>query len=90
MVILRHFFLFLLGGSGYYALEYLWRGWSHISMFLAGGVCFLLLGRLNTLRPQLKLPLRGIVGAVLITLVELLAGFLVNRNYSVWITGKCP
>ena len=53
-------------------------------MFFAGGVCFLLLGKLNALRPRLKLPLRGIAGAGIITMVELAAGLLVNRNYRVW------
>ena len=74
--------LFLVGGSGYVALEYLWRGWSHWSMFLAGGFCFLLLGRLSRLR--LSLVLRGILGAGIITATELLAGLLVNRQYTVW------
>ena len=84
MGIFKKIFLFLLGGSAYVGLEWLWRGWSHISMFFAGGVCFLLLGKLNALRPRLKLPLRGLVGAGIITMVELLAGLLVNRNYRVW------
>lgn len=53
-------------------------------MFLAGGVCFLLLGRLNTVRPRLKLPLRALAGALIITMVELTAGLLVNRHYGVW------
>ena len=53
-------------------------------MFFAGGVCFLLLGRLNTVCPRLKWPLRSIVGALIITMVELAAGLLVNRQYGVW------
>ena len=76
--------LFLIGGSGYVGLELLWRGRSHISMFLAGGICFLLLGKLNRIRPQLPLLLRGTVGAVVITSVELAAGLLANRDYNVW------
>lgn len=75
---------FLLGGAGYVALEYLWRGRSHGSMFLAGGTCFLLLGKLSNIRPQLSWPLRGLVGAGIITMVELLAGLLFNRDYRVW------
>ena len=90
MVILRHFFLFLLGGGGYCALEWLWRGRSHISMFFAGGVCFLLLGWLKTTFPRLKLPLRGIVGAFMITMVELTTGLLFNRNYRVWDYRQLP
>ena len=84
MGILKRFLLFLLGGSAYVGLEWLWRGWSHISMFFAGGVCFLLLGKLNAVRPRLNLPLRGIVGAGIITMVELIAGLLCNRSYGVW------
>ena len=76
--------LFFIGGAGYVALECLWRGWSHWSMFLAGGTRFLLLGKLNTTRPRLPLPLRGIAGAGVITMIELLAGLLFNRDYRVW------
>ena len=66
------------------ALELLWRGWSHGSMFLAGGVCFLLLGHLNQLQPRLPLPLRALAGAGIITMIEYAAGLVVNRNYAVW------
>ena len=84
MGILKRILLFFLGGSAYVTLEWLWRGWSHITMFFAGGTCFLLLGKLNTVRPRLNLPLRGIVGAGIITMVELTAGLLFNRSYGVW------
>ena len=84
MKVLKTIFLFFIGGTGYVALECLWRGWSHWSMFLAGGSCFLLLGRLNTVRPRLPLPLRALTGAGIITMIELLAGLLVNRDYGVW------
>lgn len=76
--------LFYLGGCGYMALELLWRGWSHGSMFLAGGTCFLLLGHLNQVQPRLPMPVRALVGAGVITMVELAAGLAVNRSYAVW------
>ena len=76
--------LFLLGGMGYVALECLWRGWSHSSMFLAGGICFLLLGKLHAVSHGLFLPVKGLIGAGIITMVELLAGLIFNRNYRVW------
>ena len=53
-------------------------------MFLAGGTCFLLLGKLNAARPRLPLLLRGITGAGVITMIELLSGLLFNRDYGVW------
>ena len=80
----KRIFLFCIGGIGYVALEWLWRGWSHSSMFLAGGSCFLLLGKLDRQRPRLPLFFRGLTGAGVITMVELLAGLLFNRDYRVW------
>ena len=74
--------LFSVGGGSYMVIELLWRGRTHGSMFLAGGVCFLLLGRLR--KAKLPLPFRGLAGAVVITGVELLVGLLFNRNYQVW------
>ena len=84
MRVFKGILFFLLGGAGYVALEYLWRGRSHGSMFLAGGTCFLLLGKLNSICSRLFLPLRGLIGAGIITVVELLAGLLFNRDYRVW------
>ena len=82
--------LFAVGGCGYMGLELLWRGWSHGSMFLAGGSCFLLLGKLNRTQPKLRLPFRALAGAGIITGVELLTGLLANRDYSVWDYRKLP
>ena len=76
--------LFALGGCTYMALELLWRGWSHSSMFLAGGLCFLLLGQLNRAQPRLPLLLRALASAGIITMVEYAAGLVVNREYAVW------
>lgn len=51
-------------------------------MFLAGGMCFLLLGRLRGMR--LPGPVRCLLGAGGITAVELFTGLLVNRDFHVW------
>ena len=82
--------LFLLGGSAYVGVEYLWRGRSHISMFLAGGTCFLLLGRIAAMRPKVPLLPRAFLGAAVITAVELFTGLLVNRSYRVWDYRQMP
>lgn len=88
MGVLRKIRLFLLGGAGYVGLELLWRGRSHISMFAAGGACFLLLGALQ--RTKLSPALRCVLGAGIITAVELLTGLLVNRQYQVWDYRQLP
>ena len=84
MKIWKQAVLFYLGGCAYMGLELLWRGRSHGSMFVAGGLCFLLIGQLNYVRPQLKLPLRAVAGAGIVTMVELAIGLLCNRNFEVW------
>ncbi len=84
MSIWKRCVLFCLGGAGYVGLELCWRGWSHLSMFLAGGLCFLLIGHLGEVEPKLPLPLRILAGAAIITMVELGIGLVVNRSYQVW------
>ncbi|MEI3063921.1 MAG: hypothetical protein V8S99_03845 [Oscillospiraceae bacterium] len=82
---LRHFFLLLLaGGSVYVCIELLWRGRSHGSMFLCGGLCTVLIGMLNEWAPGLPLTAQMLLGACVITASELLFGFLFNRSYAVW------
>ena len=74
--------LFAIGGGSYVILEILYRGYSAVSMFFAGGVCFLGLGWVR------KRPFRGtgkaVCGALLVTAVELVTGLLVNRDFRVW------
>ena len=82
--------LFSLGGGVYTGLELLWRGRSHSSMFFAGGLCLLLVGRLEEVTPRLPWYLRIPVGAGIITMVELGTGLIVNRDYQVWDYRKVP
>ena len=88
LAVIYQTFLFLVGGFGYVGLELLWRGRSHISMFLAGGLCFLLLGQLD--RTRLSFSAKCLLGAVVITAVELLAGLLTNRDHQVWDYRQMP
>ena len=57
---------FYLGGMAYAGLELLWRGRSHGSMFLLGGLCFLLLGTLRRL-VKISLIFRLMIGAACVT-----------------------
>ena len=82
--------LFYLGGGAYMLMEVGFRGWSHGSMFLAGGSCFLLLGQLEKARPRLPLVSRAVFGSLVITSVELLTGLLVNQRYQVWDYREMP
>lgn len=80
--------LFTAGGCGYVGLELLWRGWSHGSMFLAGGCAFLLLGQVD--RRVSRLGAKAILGAGAITAVELIAGLIANRDHTIWDYRQMP
>lgn len=82
-----------MGGMTYVLLEWLWRGHSHPSMFLLGGLCFVLLGLINEDgRPELPLWLQSLMGAVIVTALELACGLVVNVHLGmdVWDYSNLP
>ena len=74
------------GGCLYVAVELLYRGRSHASMFLAGGVCFWLIGLLDEVWPMAPMSVQMALGAWMIVCVEFLTGLIVNRwlKLGVW------
>lgn len=84
------FLLFLLGAVGYPLIELLWRGRTHWTMSLAGGVSMVLLLLIS--RTSLPLPLMWASGALAITAVEFIIGYVVNLRlgWAVWDYSKLP
>lgn len=91
--VLIHSVLGAVGGLLYVGIELLWRGHSHWTMFLLGGLCFVLIGRLNETLP-FGTPLfqQMVLGAALVTAAELLAGLVLNRwlGLHVWDYSAMP
>lgn len=79
---------FLLGASGYPALELLWRGRTHPSMALAGGASMLLITRVR--RVPTCLAGRALLCGLGITGIEYACGLLWNRTYCVWDYRRMP
>lgn len=82
--------LFLLGAVGYPLIELLWRGRTHWTMSLAGGLAMVLLLQIS--RTALPLPLMWVAGALAITAVELAIGYVVNvrLGWAVWDYSALP
>lgn len=82
--------LFLIGCSGYSFIEVLWRKYTHWTMSLTGGICFVLLHRLFEGCGRLGLWKKCVLGAVSITGVEFAVGCVVNRilKWNVWDYSK--
>ena len=80
------------GGLLYVCVELLYRGRSHLSMFLVGGVCFWAIGMLDRAVPGMQLLLQALTGAALITALELGSGLIVNVRLGlhVWDYSSCP
>lgn len=85
--------LFFLGGCLYPTLEMVWRGYTHPSMALAGGLCLCLIDCVcvGVLEGR-RLWVRCLAGATLITGVELAAGLILNNvmGLSVWDYSSLP
>ncbi|MGM9612446.1 MAG: hypothetical protein ACI3XZ_02975 [Butyricicoccus sp.] len=75
-----------MGGIGYAGLEILWRGYTHWTMALTGGVVFVGLERLRRQMEGVRLPVRCAVGAAWVTAAEFLVGVSVNLglHMNVW------
>lgn len=79
--------MFFTGGFLYCAIEIFYRGYSHVSMLIAGGICFLLTGVIeNILGDSSSLIGQMVICGLMITLVEFLVGMVVNKqmHLNVW------
>lgn len=89
----RYLFLFLTGGFAYFYMEILYRGYSHFSMILCGGLAFILCGALNQLKhfsPSVLTQM--ILSAGIITGLEFVTGCIVNLmlHWNVWDYSRLP
>lgn len=74
--------LSLVGSIIYVCIEMLWRGYTHPSMFILGGICFVAIGLINELFPwDMGLLWQSLIGAVIVTALEFITGLIVN----VWL-----
>lgn len=87
----RDLVIMTLGGGAYVLVELWWRGRSHVSMFLLGGLCFWLIGRMDKHTPM-PVMVQACLGACVVTGLELLTGLVVNcwLGLEVWDYSSLP
>lgn len=83
---------FTSGGIGYGVIELLWRGRTHWTMVLAGGVCFVMLSKIADKYKKKKLLFKASLCALGITCVELAFGVLFNLilKMEIWDYSSLP
>lgn len=88
----RYLAFFIIGALGYTAIEMIWRGRTHWSMALAGGICFILFSLVAEGFSDMPLLVRAFLSAVGVTLVELVFGLIFNimLGMRVWDYSKMP
>lgn len=89
---MKNIIIFLIGGFGYGLIEILWRGYTHPSMFLAGGVCLVIINCIAKYFSELSLFKKSLLSAFSITAVEIIIGVIVNikMQLNVWDYSRLP
>ena len=92
-IVRKYLVLMATGGLLYVVLELIWRGRSHWTMFLLGGICFMALGLINEILPwSLALWKQMLIGVAIITVLEFLPGCIVNLwlGWNIWDYSHLP
>ena len=84
--------IFSVGAIGYGLLEILWRGYTHWSMLIAGGICFSAFSHIGNKMKKTTILIKGITGGLFITFIEFLFGVIFNiiLKLKVWDYSKLP
>ena len=81
---MQYLLIYAAGGLLYGLIEILWRGWTHWSMVLCGGLCFLMMYLISGL--PLCLMKKCVLSSAAICTAEFYTGCLVNLRlgWNVW------
>lgn len=74
-------------------LELLWRGYTHWTMGILGGICFVAVGEINEgISWRMPLFLQMIIGGNIITLLEFISGCFLNIHLklNIWDYSNLP
>ncbi len=89
----QNIFMWTIGGSLYYSIEYIFRGFSHWSMFVLGGICFLYIfmqGKETSWQEPLWIQV--IRCTIFVVASEFITGIIVNKwlGWNVWDYSEQP
>lgn len=90
--ILKSLILFIIFGFIYCGIEILWRGYTHPSMFVVGGLCCLLVGLINEITPKMSMTKQCSLSVLIILIIELLSGCYLNLylGLNIWDYSNQP
>lgn len=91
----KYLVLFFIGAFAYCGIEIIWRGYTHWTMGVLGGVCFIDIGLINNSRFFYHLmPFREqmVLGGLIVTVMEFIAGCILNLwlGLGIWDYSQMP
>lgn len=83
---------FAVGGVGYGTLEMLWRGRTHWTMIIAGGICFVIFSKIAKKYKKRNIMFKSLLCALSVTAVEFVFGLVFNiiLGMDVWDYSGLP
>ena len=92
-ILIKYAILLIIGGVAYCGVELLYRGYTHWTMFLVGGLCFVFCGSINELFEwDMLIWYQMLICTIGITAIEFIAGIFINIvfNLNVWDYSNLP
>ena len=93
MRVFRPITLISVGGLLYLLIEVLFRGETHWTMFVVGGLCFWMIGLINEIMPwEMSFWKQCLIGALIVTAIEFVSGCIINLwlGWNVWDYSEMP
>ena len=89
----KYIFLWAIGGCLYYSFELIFRGFSHWTMFVLGGICFLFIyiqGKIVKWKDSVFIQVIRCI--IFVTSMEFITGIIVNKwlDLNVWDYSRLP
>ena len=91
MIFLEFSFIFIIGAIGYGSIELLWRGHTHWTMILLGGLCLYVIYLISSRMKDIMVK-KALMCAFSITALEFVTGCIVNLRlgWDVWDYSSVP
>ena len=88
----KYALLFMIGAAGYGSIEVIWRGYTHWSMMIAGGLCFMLFSFVAERMGGRRILIKAAVCALGVTFIEFIFGVIFNLilKMDVWDYSNMP
>lgn len=85
--------IFLIGAIVYMGIEIIWRGYTHWTMGVLGGIILILIGLIDEVADEdIPIVWQAPIGSIIITVLEYYSGYILNikLNLGIWDYSELP